>query len=208
MIFAPPFRSILVLSFAAVVAASIGCAASPVCVHPLSDDSNSTIDHSLLGQWEVVEEDESPPGRITIRIDEKHPHRLELEMVDADSGTRKVPAYATRILDQRFLSFPFDPSDPKLGWAVVHYQSSEEAIAAHLMDAEAIVSSIDANKLKGIVERNAEPANEFEETPTPEITKVLITAEPAELRKYLLSNSAAVYHSGEPLLLRKLPPAE
>lgn len=208
MNFAIPYRSIAVLTFAVIIAGSIGCAPSPFCVHPLSDDSNSTIDTSLLGQWEVVEEDESPPGRLTIRVDEKHPQRFEIEIVEADSMSRKSPAYATRILDQSFLSVPIDANNLKQGWIIIHYQASDEAVAAYMMDSAAIVSGIESNKLKGDVDRRIEPANEFDETPTSEITKVMITAEPTELRKYLLANSAAIYHAGEPLLLRRLPAAE
>lgn len=182
-----------------------GCAPIPVSQHPLSDQTNSTIDKELLGKWEYVDADSGQAGDVFVRIDPDNESRLQIELKDNEaSESNTMYAFATTLHGQRFLSV-CSISEQKLGgYVLAHYQVSDSAAVVYLLSEDYVVRSIDNKQLTGQVQRKRGEGEFAEAIDAHEITEIKITAKPDELRNFLGDHSGVAFDAEHPLILRRV----
>lgn len=175
-----------------------GCSPIPMSRHPLSDQTDSQIDKELLGRWEFIDEDSSHQGYIDVRIDADNAKRFEFEFIGNDSSEKsKLVAYAAELYGQKYLSVNDAGNKEFKGYVLLQYQVSEDAAVLYVMNENYIVDSIEKKQIAGEMKRS-------DETNAREITEIMLTAKPAELRRYLGDHSGSAFDLAKPLVLSRV----
>ena len=213
------FRVIQLLILAA-VGSCAGCSL-PYSVHPLSDETTSTIDERLIGHWEVVKEDEvvepqpaanSVARRFVIGRMPDKPKVLEMVHLDLDDESVKVnrtPALATRLGEQRYLSILNNPEEPrdKHVYLILLYRVEEDLLKLFVMRPDVIGPAIERGDLAGeAVREPPDPDAPPPEQVKPKYKSIKITASPKELAAYLTPRGASPFHPQEFFQFRRIEP--
>jgi hypothetical protein len=192
----------------------------PVSVHPLSDETTSTLDERLIGNWEMVPLAERAPGpsdvppRVIFGKFAGKANILECVTTELDGDgfaqVHRIPLYPCKFGELHYLSVIMSPDEPKekQAYLVMLYDLKDEnELRFHLMNKDIIGPAIEREDIAGVVRKsdpdpNAPPAEQVK----PRYKEVRITAEPKDLAEFLQRRGKAAFHMQEFMAFRRIDP--
>lgn len=160
---------------------------------PLTDEATSVIDKRLIGYWQDADTkknyDGPPPPFVIGRVKDKK-NMLELVGAGLDEhknvSIQRVLLYATSINDEHYLTAAFTDNGKQFYTLVRYKFVDDDTVRTFLLNTEVLATAIEKHQLAGVVVRDEKSADK-------RLREVRITAEPAELTKYLKEHGAACF---------------
>ena len=178
------------LGMAAVLLLAGSCVESK---HPLSDEKTSKIDERLIGRWKI----ESDQGEWAVQKSTKVPNAIEIDVPGPDAG--RVLGFVTTVKDKGYISTrdadikkrdektPQPDKTDSTGYEIYQYVFlTADRVQCRGMVPEVIVKAIENKTLTGEARIKKTTTRTLFGKETVKEEKVpVITATPAELKKYL-----------------------
>ena len=201
------------------LAAFAGCEL-PVSVHPLSDETSSTLDDRLIGTWEMVRPADQTPGpndapaRIMYGRFAGKPNILECVTTELDGDgyaqVHRIPLYPCKLGELHYLSvlMNHDEAKEKQVYLIMLYELKDDSeLRFYMLNKDVIGPAIEREDLAGIVKKSdPDPNAPLPEQVKPKYREVRITAKPKELAAYLQRRGKEAYYTAEYFTLRRVEP--
>jgi hypothetical protein len=185
---------LLAVAFLSSLVCSSGCVSS---VRPLSDETTSMPDLTLLGTWEVSDPEKLNEKQV-ITVTRKKDSKTVLHAVGKD-GEKKEESdlYCTKIGNNMLLS-AMNEENGKQVYAIAKYQlTGDTSLKLWALDNEFFAAAVTKKELKGAVKKK-----EF-------FVDVLLDETPENLHKFIEKHGAKCFSNKElELKVKKIKPAE
>lgn len=176
-------RSLAVCLVAAVVTTLLS-ACNAYLQRPLTDPAKATVDPTLLGRWQLTEED-GERVEVTIAADGEHAVRIDVSSSKPNGAadTDSYKAHTSLIGEQRYLNvLEATPSLAARGFLLVKYAiAKEDELRVSLLNEEAVKKAITDGRLAGIVEVDSQFGD------------ATITAAPASMAEFVLQHDTELF---------------
>ena len=188
----------------------------PLSVNPLyTGDGDIVYDEALLGTWGSGEEGSKERWTFAPHVDDAQRYALAID--DGDGRIGRFNATLVQIGDRRFLDLePVDaePEAPMNGWYAAHLLALRSFMRVDLADGQLSLTPLDMEKLLDLLQDQPDLVGfEFVVTDGGEMTRVLFTADSAELQAFVHDHldDATYFTDATPFVLLEAPatqPAE
>jgi hypothetical protein len=145
-------RTSWILATIALLTTTVGCSSGcVVSKYPLSAVDASTLDHQLVGTWEIVEDNPmKDPGRFLVETNPDSKTTLLVKSPDPKEKGQPLEVIATELGKRRYLSVRGLDQKGRDEWGIFQYEwLDEDSFRLRLMDRNVLADEVKARRVSG-----------------------------------------------------------